>query len=164
MRSRFTVAGFLSMAVAGCLFYPDIGDLAGATVDAGPTETGAKDVSPDAPDGGTADAGRFCAKSVHAFCADFDQGAVCDGWDGQEVDLGSIVTSTAQRVSAPNAALFTMPRRSDTAPYANVLLRKGWPGFVHVVVDLDAYIEAPAWQAGWSPWRLPIAAMVCGRW
>ncbi len=146
MRARFTAAGFSSLALVGCLFYPDIGDLAGASSDGGVTEGAASDgPAPDAP---APDAGRFCAGSTHAFCADFDQGAVGDGWDGTQIDLGSIATSNAQSVSAPSSALAVMPRRASSAPYANALLRKQYPGFAHVVVDLDAYIVAPAWQAG----------------
>jgi hypothetical protein len=148
MRARlFTIA--LGLVPAGCLFYPDLGDLSGGTKDAGASDAAVTDAAADAPsDAPSGDGGRFCAGSNHAFCADFDEGAVDDGWDGKQIDLGSIVASTAQRVSSPNAALITMPRRSDVSPLAYATLYKKWPGFVHVVVDFDAFIVAPAWQNG----------------
>lgn len=130
------------------MFYPDIGDLSGARVDAGTPEG-------STPDTGTGDVvqsdsgKRFCQSSVHAFCADFDDGvALKDAWDMQ-FDVGSAAAiSTKQASSAPNSAFITMARREANAPTAYGVLNKVFTGWARTVVDFDAYIEAPAFLSG----------------
>ena len=133
------------VAAAGCLYYPNLGSLS----DGAPTGADASslDVVAEArpPDGG--DAGGFCQSANHAFCADFDQGPVLSGWDSPQLDFGGTITASSTRYVSPStSAAILMPRRGAAAPTSYVTLNKGWPGWRHVIIDFEVYLEAPSWD------------------
>jgi hypothetical protein len=138
----------IAFALGGCLFYPDIGELSGS---GSPTVDGGVDAPGDSPSpaDAKADAGRFCTSAPHAFCADFDQGALADGWDDTYQDFNStLVLSTKRALSAPGSASITMPRRESGASAAYATLIKRFTGWKRIVIDFDAYIEAPTFLSG----------------
>jgi hypothetical protein len=156
-------------AVAGCSLLTDLGGLAGGpSADAGADATTAIDGAADAtvdtwtPPDADADAGAdgdagadadgapapgFCmTHPAHAACLDFDDGGLPSDWT-QYVSLGSVTWSSTVALSPPGALRSTVPRRPTNKEYAE-LRKKMSSDFHRVVVELDLYVEPPAWQAG----------------
>jgi hypothetical protein len=104
----------------------------------------------DAVAGADAGGDRFCAGSKHSFCADFDDptpdgGLLTGGWDQVQKARGGLVEiSTEHPRSGARSLKATMPRETTTGAIA--ALARIFPGWRHVVLDFDLYIEKPSWQ------------------
>ena len=129
---RLIAGGACALAVAACNPFPDLSALGGGSVVSGP-DSGA--------DGAPA-SGRFCATSKHTFCADFD------GYEPLSAlwtTVSPSVEVTTQSKSPPHAAHMTLPRSSSGQP--TVTLHKDFDApWGRVVLELDVFMAAPAWQ------------------
>jgi hypothetical protein len=88
----------------------------------------------------------FCSAIKHAFCADFDTGALADGWTHTDVESpGAVTLSTDTSVSPARSFLSTMARRASTDPFANAALEIKFGGWHHMVVEFDFLPKTPDW-------------------
>jgi hypothetical protein len=124
----------------------------GTRDDAGPAGT---DAAPNVDGAAESEGGAapFCAGSTHTFCADFDEDnpdgrVLAGGWNQVQDTGGGLVTiSTEHARSGTHSLKATIPRQTTTAT-ANAQLVHILPGWVHVRLEFDVYIVAPAWQSG----------------
>jgi hypothetical protein len=146
----------LGTALGACSLLTDLSGYsedAGAPADASTDADGGTTAPPDGATGtdaaATPDAARFCVPNAHTFCADFEDGDVMTGWSRNEIaPEGSLSASTARFVSPSHALLTTMDRRAADAPPAYAQLTKTFDGWHKVAIDLDLFVEPPAWQLG----------------
>jgi hypothetical protein len=136
-------ATLFALAASACtLFFPldGYGPPSGASDASG--ASGASDAASDSPN-----AGPFCRGNEHAFCADFDEGALLDGWSSAtRADAGDLALSTAQAKSRPLSLLSTILRRSSDGEQS--MLNKTFPGpFRRTIVEFDMYFEQADWAA-----------------
>lgn len=147
MRFVLGVAIGISGSACGLLFPldeygPPSGGMSPGTTEAGDasTEGVARDASTE----------RFCLVAPHAFCADFDNGGLREGWTGEQIDPpGSLSLSTTRSTSPPTAFVAMMPRRPTKL--ARAALQKTFPGpFRRMVVEFDTYLDPPDWASDGS--------------
>jgi hypothetical protein len=136
------VAAFCSPALAACSFFLDVSALTASGGDGG--------------DGGNAGpageaATRFCADAgPHAFCADFDDDVdPLSLWTETHVDAPAQASvSTSRTRSAPRALHAFNPRQAAGATRFATLEKGFDQAWRRVVVDLDLYLEPPAFSPG----------------
>lgn len=147
-----------ALVAAGCSLTTDLTGFSTAE-DAPSVTDGGTDTSTDGPgspspesgtDGARPDAsGPFCVPGAHAFCEDFDTITSVPTWDGRSLDAkGAISLSTLRAMSPPRSFLSTMERRSGADPYAQATIHKSFAGWRRVIVELDIFVEAPAFAPG----------------
>jgi hypothetical protein len=95
------------------------------------------------------DGGRFCSRSTHAFCADFDDGQLRLGWPNliEDPDSGALVTLSTDRPFSPPASLLTtLPRHTQLE---HGVLYTSWNRpWTRTIVELDLYIDPINWLDG----------------
>jgi hypothetical protein len=160
MRSRLLLVSALpALGLAACSLVTNFGDLAsGGPVDAGAGGTDAATDAPadavvpeDAPADGLVESAPapFCSGRSHAFCADFDEGSLLDGWTRMQVDpLGTIEPSTLHFVSPKTSFHSFLPRRA-AGDKEDAVLVKDLPGaWKHTLFDFDMFLARPDFQTG----------------
>jgi hypothetical protein len=120
------------LGVAACGLFPDLADL---TRGDAASPDGAADVA--SVDAG-ADARTSPCTAVHAFCDDFDHGALGATWDSVVVQSGPVALSTVNVVTVPDS--FQATANATGSPSALV---KNFPSSNHTHVELDLMIENP---------------------
>lgn len=150
MRARAWLSCLAGLLPAGCAFFLDTGSLSGGNAgdggDAGPLPV-VQDADVDA-DADAAPLPRFCARSAHMFCADFEGSAVDEGWTDKSEDLGGSVSLVAWPGLDGSRSLFaTMPRRGTEKGYASLDLRVDGP-WSRLRLEADVFLEPPAFEAG----------------
>jgi len=159
MQSRLLlVAALPALALAACSLVTNFDDLASggaAGADAGGGADATTDVGVDAavaPDG-SGEAGAdsaappFCS-GTHAFCADFDEGSLLDGWTTKQVDALGMIEQSGVRYVSPGASFHSFLPRRAAGDIENAVLVKYLPGvWKRTVVDFEFFLERPDFQA-----------------
>lgn len=136
----------VAAALAGCSALTDLGDLTtgdAAAADVVVSDTGAPETSAeasmDAASDGGADVKTSPCGAVHAFCDDFDHGALGATWDSVVVQSGPLVYSTSNVITPPHALQATANTNGSPTN-----LVKNFPAADHTHVELDLMIQSPS--------------------
>jgi hypothetical protein len=162
MGARRTVLAVVlaSLAATSCLYFTDLGGLAGGvSPDASTPSPNDAAASPDgtrAPTDGGADADadaalptRVCEAGVHDFCVDFDDGKLTiPPWSALSRD-GTLVVEDGLSVSPTKALHATLPARGGLAQTLRDRAFKNWGlSWRAVHAELDIFVVTPTWRAG----------------
>ena len=92
----------------------------------------------------------FCAGTMHAFCADFEDADPFAAWTQKYVDLGTTGTLSTTHATSPSHSFFaTTPARAASTPNVGAVLEQRFSRpWRRIVVELDIYEDQPAWTAG----------------
>lgn len=147
---RLLVLVAASCVVAACSLFTELDGF--TTPATAPPDGGVDGQAPSdgavAEGGDAGDAGRLCQPGAHLLCDDFDDGAPSPLWSEESVEAtGKLGVSTARFVSPPSSLRVATERRAATDPLGDVFLSKQLTGFRSVKVDLELFVEAPAWEA-----------------
>jgi hypothetical protein len=127
----------------GCATLIGFGDLDVVSASDGGGRTDGPDDGPG--DGGPllVDAGRFCERDAHTFCADFDDKDAGGAWTTVSApDPGTLDLAEPRSRSAPHAARAQDPRRA-AGVYRHVSLLKNLPHvWTRTVVEFDVFVAS----------------------
>lgn len=92
-----------------------------------------------------------CAAGTHELCADFDDGGVSAAWNqaGSQHPAGTLSQSTEHATSSPHSLSVTQMAQSGGAGEIRNCVESNILGnFTRAIVELDVWIDPPAWQSG----------------
>jgi hypothetical protein len=144
-----------AVGTTGCLYLVDLSGLSGeaapapadgATADApldGALDANDASATSDAP---TEAAPKSPCAAPHAFCSDFDDGPLGQGWSRSSIDAPATLALDALALSPTRSLRATYPRKTAAMTGYAVEIRTLATTWKRAVFQGDVLIQPPAWQ------------------